>query len=375
MTAASPIALAARADARGSSDAVVAQTPPDRDRLAPRRGALAPIMSPMEPSAAPTFIAPGDAGGHARLLGGLSTLERVIRACAARGVRQVEVPGPPIDVDRGGAAHGVAVRWLAADARPADHQPVVRGDTFAGIEIVDEASRRRAEWALLTSLPKSHQGATDALLNWRLSLPLTRVLARTRLLPNHVTGFATALGLLAWALLLGGAALGAAAAGVLLQVHSILDSCDGELARLRYQFSKLGEWLDNVTDELVDDGFALCAGIVAGGPWLWLGALGAGRALAVAIQIVDTYRRTGTGNPYRFRYWFERDNATNDEVWDRRRPSYWLRALGRRDTYVLLWMVLCLAGQPAAVAAYAGVLGGLTLALTATHLLVRLRRG
>jgi CDP-alcohol phosphatidyltransferase len=318
-----------------------------------------------------TFIDPGPAGGHAHLLGGLSTLERVIRTCAAAGVRRVEIPCAPIDVDRGGVEHGVEICWLPPDERPRHGQPVVRGDRFADIDIVDDDSRRRAEWRLLTSLPKRHQGATDALLNWRLSLPITRSLACTRLRPNHVTAIATVLGVIACGLVLGRTAIGLAAAGVLLQLHSVLDSCDGELARLRYQFSRLGEWLDNTTDELVDDGFALCAGIVAGGPWLWLGALGASRALAVGLQIGDTYRRTGTGDPYRFRYWFERDGASSDEVWDRTRPSYWLRALGRRDTYVLIWMVLCLAGQPAAVAAYAGVLGGLTVALTAIHFVVR----
>jgi phosphatidylglycerophosphate synthase len=331
-------------------------------------------MTAMSTSDVATFIEPGTSGGHRFVVGGLSILERVIRACGARGVRRVEVPCAPIDVARGGVAHGVDVVWLAPDALPDAGQPVVRGDEVAGVRVVDDASRRRAEWAVLRGLPKSHQGATDALINWRASLRITRALARTPLRPNHVTVAATVLGLIAWALALTDTALGLAGAGLLLQLHSILDSCDGELARLRYQFSRLGEWLDNVTDEIVDDGFAVCAGVVAGGPWLWLGVLGGARALAVTVQGVDTYRRTGSGNPYAFRYWFERVDATPAEVWDRASALYWLRALGRRDTYVFLWMLLCLAGQPAAIAAYAGALGGLTLALTAIHLAVQAGR-
>lgn len=321
----------------------------------------------------PTFVELDPRGGHAQVVGGLSVLERVVRDGAARGVGAVEIPGPPIDLARGGREHGVTVTWLPTDARPRPGQPVVRGDTIAGVQVTDEAARRRAERAVLRALPKSYQGATDALLNWRLSLPLTARLARTALTPNHVTLLATALGVVAWALLLAGSRPGLALAGVLLQVHSVLDSCDGELARLRFQFSRLGEWLDNVTDELVDDGFAVCAGLAAGGPWLGLGLVGGARGLAVAVQIADTYRRTGTGNAYAFRYWFERADATADEVWDRRSAGYWLRALGRRDTYVLVWMGLCLAGLPGVVAAYAAILGGLTVALTGLHLVLRPR--
>jgi hypothetical protein len=63
--------------------------------------------------------------------------------------------------------------------------------------------------------------------------------------PNHVTIAAIAVGLVrrcwraaSYAML--------TPTGVPLEVNSILDSCDGELARLRYQYSKLGQWLDNL---------------------------------------------------------------------------------------------------------------------------------
>jgi phosphatidylglycerophosphate synthase len=339
---------------------------PRRDRRARWRREDAAVSIP--PS---TFIEPGHAGGHALPIGGLPALERVIRACAADGVRRVEVPAAPIDVARGGVAHGVEVVWLPPGARPRADQPVVAGDTLEGVQIVDERSRRRAEWRVLRGLPKRHQGATDALLNWRASLPITRVLARTRLSPNHVTLIATAVGVAACAVVLLGTCPALAAGGVLLQAHSVLDSCDGELARLRYQFSRLGEWLDNVTDEIVDDGFAVCVGVVAGGPWFWLGLVGGARSLAIAAQLAEVYRRTGSGNPYAFRWWFERDKVTAAEVWDRRTALYWLRALGRRDTYVFLWMLLLLAGQPAAVAAFAAVNGALVIGMTLAHVALR----
>ena len=83
---------------------------------------------------------------------------------------------------------------------------------------------------------------------------ITRVLARRSLAitPNHVTIVAIVVGLVACGLASIGAYAHVALAGVLLQVNSILDSVDGELARLRYQYSKLGQWLDKPPADPVD---------------------------------------------------------------------------------------------------------------------------
>src|SRR3954466_13808811 len=128
---------------------------------------------------------------------------------------------------------------------------------------------------------------------------ITRLLARRSLAvtPNHVTIAAIAVGLLAaWLATRGGHAL-FALAGVLLELNSILDSCDGELARLRYQYSKLGQWLHNLSDDIVDNVFVAAVGHGLGGIWQWIG-LGAacGRVLVSLVTYVSVYRRTGTGD-------------------------------------------------------------------------------
>jgi hypothetical protein len=332
-------------------------------------------MSGQSAAEAATFIEVGPEGGHRLVLGGLTALERVIRQLGKRGVTAVEVPGEPVRVDAGGVPHNVAVTWVGADARPAPGQPSVRGDEIAGIRVTDEASRHKAEWALLKGLPKSHQGPTDAALNWRFSLPITRQLCKTPIHPNHITLIATAFGLAACAIALQGGYWPVAIAGVMLQLHNILDSCDGELARLRFQFTKVGAWLDNVLDEVVDDLFVAVMGIVAGGWWMWIGiAGGAGRFIATALQWEEAARLTGSGSASAFRYWFESYEATPDEVWDRKSVLFWVRALGRRDTYCLVFMILCLAGQPQAVAVYGAIPGVITFVLMVLHLLLRGRR-
>lgn len=332
-------------------------------------------MEPAPPSSdVPTFIEVGDAGGHRQILGGLSALERVIRVLGKQGVTRVVVAAEPFDVEHEGpprVPHGVAVEWVAPGTAPAAGQPVVRGDEVAGVRITDEASRRRAEWALFKSLPKSHQGPTDAAVNQHFSLRITRVLCRTRIHPNHITIVSLFWGLAACALVLQPSWLMIGLAGVMMQVHNILDSCDGEMARLRFQFTKSGAWLDNVFDEVVDDAFIACCGLAAGGVWAWIGvAGGAARFLANALQWVEIYKM-GSGSAYAFRFWFEAPDATADDVYGKRSALYYVRALGRRDSFVFAFMILLLARQPQAVAVWGAANGAVILGLMLAHQVLR----
>ena len=134
---------------------------------------------------------------------------------------------------------------------------------------------------------------------------------------------------------------------MLLELNSILDSVDGELARLRFQYSKLGQWLDNLSDDIVDNAFIAAVGYGLGGVWWWLGlAAAGGRVLVSVTTYVDVYRRTGTGDVFAFRWWFEGAGTSTDEVYDPKKLTTWLRSFGRRDTFVFLWMLACVAGLP-----------------------------
>src|SRR5204862_26307 len=81
--------------------------------------------------------------------------------------------------------------------------------------------------------------------------------------------------------------LAAAIAGVLLlELGSVIDGVDGELARLKYWFSRRGEWLDTISDDLAN--LAFIAGAAAnlhraGAAW----ALAAGGAAAAAFVVTQ----------------------------------------------------------------------------------------
>ncbi len=328
-----------------------------------------------EGSRVATFIDVGDADGHRAVLGGLTTLERVIRQLAKQGVTRVVVPSAPFDVERAWiprVPHGVNVEWVAPGSTPAPGQPVVRGDEIAGVRVTDEVTRRRAEWAVFQSLPKTHQGPTDAAINQHMSLRITRQLCKTRIHPNHITIASLVWGLAACAIALAGTWTHLAIAGAMLQVHNVLDSCDGEIARLRFQFTKSGAWLDNVMDEIVDDAFVACVGIALGGPWAIVGiAGGSARFIANALQWDEMLRRHKGGSAYSFRYWFEREDSTPDDVYGRRSSLYWFRATGRRDTYVFAWMLLLFVNLPIAVVVWGALNGLAVLAPMLAHVVLR----
>lgn len=304
------------------------------------------------------------------MVGGLTVLERRVRELAKAGVERVMIACEPVEF-----ARPLPIEWQFVSRGtppPADAQRE-RADVLGGVEIVDEATRRAAEWKLIRGMNKSFEGPVDALINWRLSMRITRVLAKRSLAltPNHVTIAAIAVGLMASWLAWRGGYLPVAAAGVLLQFNSILDSCDGELARLRYQYSKLGQWLDNLSDDIVDNAFLVAVGHGLGGVWATIGMCAAAGRVAVSLATyISVFRRTGTGDVFAFRWWFEADKVTADEVYDPTAITTWVRSLGRRDTFVFLWMVACVAGFPYWVVGHGAAIAGVNVALLALHFTV-----
>lgn len=317
------------------------------------------------------FVEVGPAEGHRLVVGGMTVLERVLWGLGKAGVARAAVAAPAMPL-RGDLP--LAVDFVAPDTNPPSGARIVRGDELEGIRVEDETSRDAAEWAVLRSLAKGHQGPVDATINWRFSMRLTRALARTRITPNHVSIFGLALGALACVLAVRGTFAALIVAGLIMQIHNILDSVDGELARLKKQYSKVGQWLDNLADDVLDNAFVLCAGIGAGGPYAALGVLGAGgRWFCAACTYLEVYRATGSGDVYAFRWWFERDKQSVDEVYDTRSLLTWVRALGRRDTYVFAWMLLCLGGFAKGVVIWGAVLGVVYAGLMLAHLANRTR--
>jgi phosphatidylglycerophosphate synthase len=110
----------------------------------------------------------------------------------------------------------------------------------AEAELIAELRRETAD----TDGPMAH---FDRALSTRLS----RLLVHTPLRPNHITVIGTSIGLLAAWFFAGGSYASGLTGAFLFWVAIIVDGCDGEVARLKFQETRFGHIFDVVTDNIV----------------------------------------------------------------------------------------------------------------------------
>lgn len=108
----------------------------------------------------------------------------------------------------------------------------------------------RLEHAMLRSLENSKDGVVDTYLNRKFSRPLTRWLLRTPFSPNQITLLACGLSILGGLCFVPGGYWGPLCGALLLQLSAVLDCCDGEVARIKFMESPLGDTLDIVCDTI-----------------------------------------------------------------------------------------------------------------------------
>ncbi|MFZ3417656.1 CDP-alcohol phosphatidyltransferase family protein [Arthrobacter sp. 3Tela_A] len=110
----------------------------------------------------------------------------------------------------------------------------------------------RESFEQLKQAQKTRKGVPLYLL-W-VNRPAGRVVAaalrNTPVRPNHVTfaGAVLTYGSLLWLAFGAGTGISSALVGVLLALGYVLDSADGQLARLQGRSSAYGEWLDHILD-------------------------------------------------------------------------------------------------------------------------------
>jgi phosphatidylglycerophosphate synthase len=190
----------------------------------------------------------------------------------------------------------------ANDARPSG-EDVSYGRARLAIRMVEPHDVHSAERTLRRSIFKDTDGRI-AQFNRRISLPISIALIRTPLTANQLSILLVAVGFYSgWLFSLGHYWTGMLAACLSL-VASILDGSDGEIARLKYQESALGCWIETVGDYsyYIAVFIGLTFGVVrqTGHPayyWIGLIALG-GTLLTFALLIYLRARITG-GQPTR----------------------------------------------------------------------------
>ena len=120
------------------------------------------------------------------------------------------------------------------------------------IDVDDEKAFKKAETKLLDTLKKPSDGPISRYLNRPISTRVTRHLLRTDITPNYVSFFSFILAILGALFFFLGGYINLIVGAILAQVSSVIDGCDGEIARLKFQETDFGAWFDAVLDRYAD---------------------------------------------------------------------------------------------------------------------------
>lgn len=135
----------------------------------------------------------------------------------------------------------LAGRW--SDATRVTHGAIARHPATTAAE------RRAARRMLFGLIVKSEDGPVTRWIYRPVSRVMTAGLVHLPITPNQVSVFVGLLGLVGCWLTARGDVTGLWLGALLVLVAGFIDGCDGEIARLKLQFSPIGAWLDTIVDE------------------------------------------------------------------------------------------------------------------------------
>jgi phosphatidylglycerophosphate synthase len=203
-------------------------------------------------------------------------------------------------VDRERLVGELRARRGRALARPSG-EDVSHGRAQLALQVTNHDELAAAELTIRRSIYKS----TDAKLarfNRRMSLPISLLLIRTPITANQISVILVALGLYSgWLFSLGHYWTGVFG-GVLSLAASILDGSDGEIARLKYQESALGCWIETCGDYsyYLATFIGLTAGAVRQTGWdlfYWLGTIALTGMVLSFVLLIWLRSRITAGKP------------------------------------------------------------------------------
>ncbi len=257
--------------------------------------------------------------------------------------------------------------WVASGAAGQPPEPLVRPRDPSDLDRMARLLWGTANKSL------AHDGVVAYFLGRPAARLFSKLLVATPVTPNQVTVASLLVGLAAaWVAALGtrwSFVLGA----FLYWFGMVVDCIDGDLARVRLEGSRLGQWLDTVADDVSTAAFALGMGFGlaqagAGLPWAWVGLgpeawawFGAAGGLGVVLGQLHVYRglvRLGlAADTALYPWFFLGESGAVPQGWS---VGTVLSQLVRRDTSSFLYTLLCLVGLPEVVGLAAGV-GGLVV--------------
>lgn len=161
------------------------------------------------------------------------------------------------------------------------------------IDIDDKTDLKNAERILCSKLKKDTDGPVSRILNRPISLRISKVLLKTGITPNQISVLSFIIGLAGASLFFFGEYFYLILGGIIVHIHSIVDGCDGEIARLKLRRTKYGGYLDSFLDRYVDAliilGLTYGYWSISGDSMIWIMGFAA---------IIGSFINTYTGEKY-----------------------------------------------------------------------------
>jgi CDP-alcohol phosphatidyltransferase len=229
---------------------------------------------------------------------------------------------------------------------------------------------------LLQRSGKSQDGIVSRFINRPISRRVTRLLLRYEIEPTTWTLWICLLPVLAFFFLVVGSYAGIVVGAAMFQLYSILDGCDGEIARAKYLQSERGARIDDFCDMLgsvlfvVGLGFGLlrsrasiyaleglvCAGVIVTNEWFLRRNKGVNQPASDPLMktLYPRHRRLIAQLPL---------SATS------RKWLEWIIPLTKRDVAIFFFLFLAVIGQPQWILHLWLAVSGATLILSARSVL------
>lgn len=240
------------------------------------------------------------------------------------------------------------------------------------MQVRTAADGREAKQRLFKTLRKPFDRQADGLtayfINRPVSLACSRLLVHTPITPNQITTFDLLLGLVAGVLLASGQWEWIALGAFLMQLVSIFDGIDGELARMKLLMSHAGALYDSVGDDIIKLTMFISLGISSykifgDASYQWATIAGSLFTVATVGVLYVEMIRMGSGTLNSTKWFFEEEG---------REPTLFQKFLVgfsyilKRDTYTLLLMLIAALGAPHV--SFGVMFVGITIIFVTTYL-------
>lgn len=242
-------------------------------------------------------------------------------------------------IEQTGDAPHTSVRDLLRQPHPCD-----AAFGFEPIVVRDKSSAKQAERALLRSLRKRQDGWTSTYINRYISLFLSRWLVRTGLRPNQLSVMILVVGLYGAYLASRGDYYSMLIGALLFNAQSVLDGCDGEVARLTYRGSHAGQWFDTVGDDITNYAFffGLSWGLYTATGWalyLVAGAIVVGCGVCASAIEYRYLIKIGSGDLLAYPIGIGKAPGSEENSGGMKKFVDVISPLFKRDTFVLLTVI------------------------------------